>query len=197
MNMLIEGYAFWKALQEAQHSDSLVMTFGRFNPPTIGHKWLFQQMLNIATRERAEAFVFTSHSQDKKKNPLTYVEKCELVSKLLPRGVRLVRTNARNMIEIVKEIADYNRFRKLIVVVGDDRLESFSWIDKSKEEFGFTKVELKSAGARSGASNVQNASATALRNAAKAGDMKAFMNYSPFDEGTSKKLFDTLKSRLK
>lgn len=197
MNMLIEGYAFWKALQEAQHSDSLVMTFGRFNPPTIGHKWLFQQMLNIATRERAEAFVFTSHSQDKKKNPLTYVEKCELVSKLLPRGVRLVRTNARNMIEIVKEIAGYNRFRKLIVVVGDDRLESFSWIDKSKEEFGLTKVELKSAGARSGASNVQNASATALRNAAKAGDMEAFMNYSPFDEGTSKKLFDTLKSRLK
>ena len=197
MNMLIEGYAFWKALHEAQHSDSLVMTFGRFNPPTIGHKWLFQQMLNIATRERAEAFVFTSHSQDKKKNPLTYVEKCELVSKLLPRGVRLVRTNARNMIEIVKEIAGYNRFRKLIVVVGDDRLESFSWIDKSKEEFGFTKVELKSAGARSGASNVQNASATALRNAAKAGDMEAFMNYSPFDARTSEKVFNIIKDRLK
>ena len=197
MDMLIEGYAFWKALQEAQHSDSLVMTFGRFNPPTIGHRWLFQQMLNIATRERAEAFVFTSHSQDKKKNPLTYVEKCELVSKLLPRGVRLVRTNARNMIEIVKEIAGYNRFRKLIVVVGDDRLESFSWIDKSKEEFGFTKVELKSAGARSGASNVQNASATALRNAAKAGDMEAFMNYSPFDAKTSEKVFNIIKDRLK
>ena len=197
MDMLIEGYTFWKALQEAQHSDSLVMTFGRFNPPTIGHKWLFQQMLNIATRERAEAFVFTSHSQDKKKNPLSYVEKCELVSKLLPRGVRLVRTNARNMIEIVKEIAGYNRFRKLIVVVGDDRLESFSWIDKSKEEFGFTKVELKSAGARSGASNVQNASATALRNAAKAGDMEAFMNYSPFDAKTSEKVFNIIKDRLK
>lgn len=197
MNMLIEGYAFWKALQEAQHSETLVMTFGRFNPPTIGHRWLFQQMLDIATRERAEAFVFTSHSQDKKKNPLTYVEKCELVSKLLPRGVRLVRTNARNMIEIVKEIAGYNRFRKLIVVVGDDRLESFSWIDKSKEEFGFTKVELKSAGARSGASNVQNASATALRNAAKAGDMEAFMNYSPFDAKTSEKVFNIIKDRLK
>lgn len=197
MDMLIEGYSFWKALQEAQHSETLVMTFGRFNPPTIGHKWLFQQMLNIATRERAEAFVFTSHSQDKKKNPLTYVEKCELVSKLLPRGVRLVRTNARNMIEIVKEIAGYNRFRKLIVVVGDDRLESFSWIDKSKEEFGFTKVELKSAGARSGASNVQNASATALRNAAKAGDMEAFMNYSPFDAKTSEKVFNIIKDRLK
>ena len=197
MNTLIEGYAFWKALQEAQHSDSLVMTFGRFNPPTIGHKWLFQQMLNIATRERAEAFVFTSHSQDKKKNPLSYVEKCELVSKLLPRGVRLVRTNARNMIEIVKEIAGYNRFRKLIVVVGDDRLESFSWIDKSKEEFGFTKVELKSAGARSGASNIQNASATALRNAAKAGDMETFMEYSPFDAKTSEKIFNLIKDRLK
>lgn len=197
MNMLIEGYAFWKALQEAQRSETLVMTFGRFNPPTIGHRWLFQQMLDISTRERAEAFVFTSHSQDKKKNPLTYVEKCELVSKLLPRGVRLVRTNARNMIEIVKEIAGYNRFRKLIVVVGDDRLESFSWIDKSKEDFGLTKVELKSAGARSGASNVQNASATALRNAAKAGDMETFMEYSPFDARTSEKVFNIIKDRLK
>ena len=197
MDMLIEGYSFWKALQEAQHSDSLVMTFGRFNPPTIGHRWLFQQMLNIATRERAEAFVFTSHSQDKKKNPLSYVEKCELVSKLLPRGLRLVRTNARNMIEIVKEIAGYNRFRKLIVVVGDDRLDSFSWIDKSKEEFGLTKVELKSAGTRSGASNIQNASATALRNAVKAGDMETFMEYSPFDAKTSEKVFNLIKDRLK
>ena len=197
MDMLIEGYSFWKAMQEAQHSETLVMTFGRFNPPTIGHKWLFQQMLNIATRERAEALVFTSHSQDKKKNPLSYVEKCELVTKLLPRGVRLVRTNARNMIEIVKEIAGYNRFRKLIVVVGDDRLDSFSWIDKSKEEFGLTKVELKSAGARSGASNIQNASATALRNAAKAGDMETFMEYSPFDAKTSEKVFNLIKDRLK
>lgn len=194
--MLNEGYIFWKALNEAE-SETLVMTFGRFNPPTIGHKWLFQQMLDTATRERASTFVFTSHSQDKKKNPLSYEEKCGLVSKLLPKGVKLVRSAARNMIEIVKEIAGMKKFRKLIVMVGDDRTETFSWIDKCKEDFGFTKVELKSSGARSGESKIQNASATALRTAAKEDRFDDFMEYSPFDEATSKKLFDTLKSRLK
>ena len=194
--MMLEGYAFWKALNEAE-SETLVMTFGRFNPPTIGHQWLFQTMLKTATRERAEAYVFTSHTQDRKKNPLSYEEKCGLVSRLLPKGVKMIRTSARNMAEIVKEIADMKKFRKLIVIVGDDRTESFSWIDKCKEDFGFTKVELKSAGARSGASKVQNASATALRTAAKEDRFDDFLEYSPFNPLMSRKVFDLLQSRLK
>ena len=196
MTMLNEGFAFWKAVNEAVENGTLVMTFGRFNPPTIGHKWLFQSMLNIATKERGVGLVFASHSQDKKKNPLPYEEKCDLISKLIPKGLKLVRTKARTMKEILEELMP-KKFRRLILVVGDDRTSEFAWIDKYKEDFGLQKVDIRSAGARSGASAIQNASATAQREAAKAGDLERFLEYSPFDQKVSEKLFNRLQDLLK
>ena len=191
----IESYSFWKAVNEAEANGTLVMTFGRFNPPTIGHQWLFQTMLKTATRERGTALVFTSHSQDAKKNPLPYEEKCGLIQKLLPKGLKLVRTNARTMAEVLAELK--NRFKKLILIVGDDRTGGFSWIDKCKDDYGLSEVKIVSSGARSGATKIQNASATAMRAAAKADDFEEFKELSPFDERTSTKLFDRLKALLK
>ena len=41
--------------------------FGRMNPPTIGHKQLIDTVANLAGNNY---FIFASHSQDPKKNPL-------------------------------------------------------------------------------------------------------------------------------
>lgn len=197
-SLLNEAWTFseWKAVNEALENGTLVMTFGRFNPPTIGHQWLFQKMLNIATRERGVPLVFASHTQDPKKNPLPYDQKCKWIAKLLPKGVKLVKTKARNMQEILKELMPKG-FRRLILIVGDDRVEGFSWIDKYKEDFGFQKVEIVSAGARSGVSAIQNASATQMREYAKSGDIDAFKTMSPFSEKESEELFTQLQKCLK
>ena len=40
--------------------------FGRMNPPTIGHKQVFDTMQS----QGGEMKIFVSQSQDKKKNPL-------------------------------------------------------------------------------------------------------------------------------
>ena len=58
-------------------SKTAVFTFGRFNPPTIGHQKLLQAVLRTAKSEGGKPFIFGSHSQDKKKNPLSYKEKEE------------------------------------------------------------------------------------------------------------------------
>lgn len=43
----------------------VVFTFGRFNPPTIGHEKL---ILAVAKQAKSDDYmVFPSHSQDKKK----------------------------------------------------------------------------------------------------------------------------------
>lgn len=197
-SLLREEWTFseWKAVNEAVENGTLVMTFGRFNPPTIGHKWLFQKMLNIATKERGVPLVFASHTQDPKKNPLPYDQKCKWIAKLLPKGLRLVKTKARNMQEILKELMPKG-FRRLIVIVGEDRVEGFSWIDKYKEDFGFQKVEIVSAGVRGGVTAVQNASATQMRAYAKAGDLEAFKSLSPFDERDTEVLYNQLQAALK
>lgn len=197
-SLLNETWTFseWKAVREAVENGTLVMTFGRFNPPTIGHQWLFQKMLNIATRERGVGLVFASHTVDPKKNPLPYDQKCKWIARLLPKGLRLVKTKARNMQEILKELMP-KEFRRLILVVGDDRTEGFAWIDKYKNDFGLQKVEIVSAGARGGSSAVQNASATQMREFAKAGKLDAFKAMSPFTEKESEELFAQLQGCLK
>ena len=47
-----------------------VFAFGRFNPPTIGHEKLINAVIAVNQRERGTAFIYGSHSQDSKKNPL-------------------------------------------------------------------------------------------------------------------------------
>ena len=189
-------FAEWKAVNEALENGTLVMTFGRFNPPTIGHHWLFQKMHTIATRERGVPLVFASHTQDPKKNPLPYDQKCKWIAKLLPKGVKLVKTKARNMQEILKELMPKG-FRRLILIVGDDRVEGFSWIDKYKEDFGFHNVKIVSAGVRGGTDAIENASATQMRACAKAGDYDAFKALSPFSDKDTETLYTQIRAALK
>ena len=61
-------------IKEARGSTA-VFTFGRFNPPTIGHEKLLKVVANTASKEGADEYVFPSHSQDAKKNPLTNDQK--------------------------------------------------------------------------------------------------------------------------
>jgi FAD synthase len=61
-------------LNEAKTSTAVV-TFGRFNPPTIGHQKLVDKVVAVAKAKRAIPLVYASHSSDKKKNPLSYDSK--------------------------------------------------------------------------------------------------------------------------
>jgi hypothetical protein len=56
--------------------------FGRFNPPNAGHAVVFQTVEKAA--EGGDWFIFTSKSQDPKKNPLTYEQKVAWLYRLHP-----------------------------------------------------------------------------------------------------------------
>ena len=58
------------AIVEERRGKKAVLTFGRFNPPTSGHELLINKVIAEAKKRRADNFIFASHSQDKKKNPL-------------------------------------------------------------------------------------------------------------------------------
>ena len=67
-----------KKLSEAI-TDTAVITFGRMNPPTVGHLSLVEKMLDIALENKAYPLIYLSHTYDPKKNPLSYDEKFDLV----------------------------------------------------------------------------------------------------------------------
>ena len=69
----------WKRhLVEASES-SIVFTFGRFNPPTIGHNKLILAAIAEAKIQKANCWIFVSHPQDKKKNPLPQKQKVKIL----------------------------------------------------------------------------------------------------------------------
>lgn len=152
---------------------SIVVTFGRFNPITIGHEKLINKVISEAARRRADATVYMSHSQDSKKNPLSYDQKISLGQKAFGRIVK--KSNAKTIIEVAKELS--NKFDTLVLVVGSDRVEEFkTLLNKYNEmEYVFKNIEVVSAGERDpDADDVTGMSASKMRELAKKGDCEAF-----------------------
>ena len=66
---------FSQRLTEAKKKDTVVFAFGRMNPPTIGHGAVVDKVMEEAAKRNADHFIFTSASQDAKKNPLSQKQK--------------------------------------------------------------------------------------------------------------------------
>ena len=172
---------FNKFLTEATGKGA-VFSFGRFNPPTTGHAKLVKKLISTAGSDTP--LVFTSHSNDKVKNPLTHVDKIKFLRKFF--GKIIVDTAARTVFDIAVELErqGYNRIK---MVVGSDRVREFDMLLKKyngvKARHGFYKfdeIEIVSAGERDpDADDLSGMSASKLRALAEIGDFKAFAQGVP------------------
>ena len=103
-----------------------VFTFGRFNPPTIGHEKLLNVVGSTASKAKAESFVYTSHTQDAKKNPLSNDQKIVFMKMMFPKHrTSFVKTEAKTALHALSEIHKTGKFSKVIMVVGSDRVREF------------------------------------------------------------------------
>jgi len=66
----------------------VAITFGRMNPPTIGHQKLVDHLHSVAKKHGADAEVHLSHTQDSKKNPLSHGQKVGLARKAFGSSVQ-------------------------------------------------------------------------------------------------------------
>ena len=115
-----------KTFKEAR-GDTAVFTFGRFNPPTTGH----EKLIDALGREQgknpgAPMYVYPSHSQNPKKDPLPHGRKVAYMKKMFPKYKRNITVSrARNVFDIAVEL--HNKGHKAVVmVVGSDRVDEFS-----------------------------------------------------------------------
>mgnify|MGYP003314606291 CR=1 FL=1 len=115
-------------IKEARGSTA-VFTFGRFNPPTIGHEKLLNVVASTASKVRGDQYVFSSHSQDAKKNPLTNDQKVVFMKMMFPKHRRsIVKTDVRTAFEAVSELHSMNKYSKIVMVVGSDRVREFNTV---------------------------------------------------------------------
>ena len=99
-------------------------TFGRMNPPTIGHGKVMDALAKKSGK--ADYKVFVSQSQDAKKNPLSYSDKIKHTRKMFPKHARNIMVDKSVKTAINAMVALYDQgYKSVTMVVGDDRITEF------------------------------------------------------------------------
>jgi phosphopantetheine adenylyltransferase len=108
-------------IEEAVMKNAVVVSFGRMNPITSGHEKLIDKVTSEAARRKADPMVFMSHSQDAKKNPLSYDDKVKFAKKAF--GNTIQKSNSKTIIDIAKSLS--GKYKNFVMVVGSDRVDEF------------------------------------------------------------------------
>ena len=186
--------------------DTVIFTFGRFNPPTVGHEKLITAVQSVAKSKGGDFFVYPSHSQDPKKNPLSQPQKIKYMKKMFPKYKRnIIASTGKTALAIASEL--YSKgYTNLVMVVGSDRVQEFQRIldryngeDKAHGFYDYDKIEVVSAGERDpDAEGVEGMSASKMRAAAVAGDFKSFRMGTPktLSDADTKKLFNDIRKGM-
>ena len=156
-------------------------TFGRFNPPTeSGHGKLISAVQAHAEKAGGKHYIFPSHSQDAKKNPLSHGDKVGAMQKLFPNANIVSHNKVRTAIDAMKHLEKQGH-SNVTMVVGSDRVAEFHGLLSKyrKKEFpGIKKVNVVSAGNRDpDAEGAEGMSASKLRGLVAAGKKKEFVSH--------------------
>ena len=169
--------------------DTAIFCIGRFNPPTTGHLKMIEAAARIQKQNPGAPFyVFPTHSQDPKKNPLPHALKVAYMKKMFKKYAKNIQVSkARNVFEIANTL--YNKgHTSIICVVGSDRVREFETLLKKYngvegKKHGFYKfdsIKVISAGQRDpDADDVSGMSASKMRDAAKDGNKDLFLQGLP------------------
>ena len=170
-----------------------VFAFGRFNPPTIGHQKLIELVQAQAKKVNGKGFIFLSHSQNAKRDPLSFDQKLAYLQTLInDPDLEIGHSEANTVIKALQVIEAQGRTR-VIMVAGSDRVMEFDKLlkqyngkpdQKGNELYNFDFVDVISAGERDpDAEGVSGASASKAREFAQNDD---FANFSKIVMGGTK-----------
>ena len=198
----------YKSFMTEEKGDTAIFTFGRFNPPTLGHEKLIIAVANVARREGGEYFVYPSHSQDPKKNPLDQTTRVKYMKKMFPKHKEnIITSTGKTALEIASELHD-KKYTNLVMVVGSDRVKEFqSMLDRYNGDenkahgfYDFDTIKVVSAGERDpDAEGVSGMSASKMRESAVEGDFKTFRSGIPssLNDKDTKKMFNDIRKGMR
>ena len=185
--------------------DTAVFTFGRFNPPTTGHEKLIDALAKQQSKNAGSVmYVYPSHSQNPKKDPLPHALKTAYMRKMFPkyRG-NIIAGKERNVFDIAVTLHKKGH-KSIVMVVGSDRvaefdrlLNTYNGVDGKHGYYGFDNIEVVSAGERDpDAEGVTGMSASKMRAAASSGDFDSFKTGVPSSFKDSQKLYNDVRKNM-
>ena len=180
--------------------DTLTVTFGRFNPPTVGH----EKLMSAAKKASAGGplKVYPSRTQDPKKNPLDPDMKISFMKKMFPDyEENIINDSEMKSIFNVLQAADGDGYSNVNIVVGSDRQAEFENLATkyNGELYNFDQIRVISAGVRDAdAEGVEGMSASKMRKAVMDDDFDSFRKGTPknLDDGDTKALFNAVRTGM-
>lgn len=178
-------------------NSTVVFGFGRFQPPTAGHKLLIDTIKATAEKNSSDHAIYVSKTQDSKSNPLSIDQKMHFLSLIFP-DTNFVATNGqiRTFIEAAKELN--KTYKNLVMVAGSDRVEAFETTLNRYNgiEYNYDSIRVISAGVRDPDSDgVEGVSGTLVRNYAATGNKLAF-NKAIGKQSYASEIYDAVRKGL-
>ena len=188
-----------------EEEKTVFFTWGRMNPPTIGH----EKLLTVLSRKAGNNpyFVYLSQSTDPKKNPLSYKDKIKIARKMFPRHARriMLDNKVKVLFDLLTKLYDMG-YKNVTMVVGADRIQEFDILIKKYNGkkgrhgfYNFRNINVVSAGDRDpDAEGATGMSASKMRALASKGDFTSFSQGLPktFSNADAKNLFNTVRKGM-
>ena len=202
INKLVDGgdlhtkYKVESKINEAT-GKTIAFTFGRFNPPTIGHEKLIKKLTSVKADEMR---ILISQSQGLKR-ALELRQKLNYMKSLFPRyGNQIMIPSSNVIINMITEMYDEG-FTHLKMVAGSDRVNEFKKLFTTYNDvksrhgyYNFDSIEVISAGERDpDAEGASGMSASKMRAAAQDNDLETFEKGLPNFKGVEKLFKDVRK----
>jgi nicotinic acid mononucleotide adenylyltransferase len=168
-----------KTLLSTNENKTAVVSWGRFNPPTLGHEIVFKFGNELAKQNKGDFFIVPTKTTDKEKNPLTIQEKISYLNKIFPEYNSNI-TNSDQINTLIEAAKYYSNkgYKSFKLVVGSDRKSHFEELlnKYNNKDYKFNSIEVISAGERLDESEgAASMSASKIRAAAIEGDIESFM----------------------
>ena len=172
----------FKQYLKTMEGPSIVYSFGRMNPMHNEHYILTQFMVDLAKRKKYQDIVlYTSFSQNQKKNPLYPNDKINFLKMMVPKGVKVSEdTTLKNAFQILEDLIKNKKYTRIAFVVGEDRVKDFQTLYKYAKDWGEEvnsvidfKIEQRKG------SRTKGMSGTDMRQYAKDNDFEKFLKFAP------------------
>ena len=178
----------------------VAFAFGRFNPPTVGHKKLIDTVVDAS--DGGDFYIFTSQSQDPDKNPLDYQTKVNFLKKLFPdiQDKIVYDVSIKNVLQAADKLKA-SGYTDATFVCGSDRVPEFTkllntWNGMDKiPRFGVLNI-ISSGEREDGVEGVGGVSASMAREFVKNNDFESFKGTVPNNPQLAKELFDAVKQGM-
>lgn len=175
----------------------VVFVFERFNPPTIAHEKLLEQVAETASGSAYR--IYSSHFEDAKKNPLKLEEKVKWMRKMFPKYARNVMSDDVNTVFSICSKLYEQGFTRVTMMTESSRVLEFEALlnghngVQTNDGFYNFKEGVKVVGCENSSLQL---SESAMHTAAKSNDLESFAKNLPSSFQDHEELFNAVRNGM-